>query len=129
MNLVNIGLADLGADVIHFSSSNDSQLYPPNHILMDQNDVITNRSSTSGIADRDYRSISSLVWKKSKLSTRISQPWDSSVGMTIPLILKPSKLKSHKTRSHNSSHGRSSICNKKMANNFSTSPRCQLATV
>ena len=66
MNFVNIGLADLGADVIHFSSSNDSQLYPPNHILMDQNDVITHRSSISGIVDRDYLNISSSVWKRSK---------------------------------------------------------------
>ena len=128
MNLVNIGLADLGADVIHFSSSNDSQLYPPNHILMDQNDVITNRSSTSGIADRDSLNISSSVWKKLKSSTRISQPWGSSAGMTTRLTLKPLKSKSHRMRSHSSSRGLSSISSKKMANNFSIYLLYQLAT-
>ena len=40
MNLFNIGLADLGADVISFSSSLDSQLCQPNHILKDKSDVI-----------------------------------------------------------------------------------------
>ena len=61
MNLVNIGLADLGADVIQFSSSLDSQLCSPNHILMDKNDVITKRCSIFGTVDRDYLSILSSV--------------------------------------------------------------------
>lgn len=128
MNLVNIGLADLGADVIHFSSSNDSQLYPPNHILMDQNDVITNKSSTSGIADRDSLNISSSVSKKLRSNTHISRLLGSSAGMTTRLTLKPSKSKSHRMRSHSSSHGRSCISSKKMANNFSIYLLYQLAT-
>jgi hypothetical protein len=57
MNLVNIGLTELGADVIQFSSSLDSQLCQPNHVLMDKSDVIRKRCSIYGTADKEYLNI------------------------------------------------------------------------
>lgn len=88
MNLVNIGLADLGADVIGFSSSLESQLCQPNHVLTNKSDVNFWLVSNFGPAERDYHSILLSAFSKSRFNIRILQPLDSTAGMTTPLILR-----------------------------------------
>ena len=57
----NIGLSNLGAKIINFSSTSDEQHCHPSNVLVEKEDVPYISLSQSGLEDKDYHSLSLSV--------------------------------------------------------------------
>lgn len=69
MNRVNICSAELGAEILDFSSTNDDEMCQASNVLLDQEDVQKNLLRKYGIVKRDYPNILSLIFKKLSSTT------------------------------------------------------------